>query len=193
MSSAEFKAKAYVKEGCPFSFKFLVFMAEAGLLDRIEIVRMKPQDPGFEAEKEKLSKRIGKALTFPTVEVEPGQYQTDSDKLIDRYAAEAGLTPDEQPVLSFYKQTIFPQLIELFQIKHPQTAKSAEARSPAANCQANPGACVGAVRLRVNRTSIVRRRFRELGTCLALHAPLRVTSLRKRHHIQIPPRRDFAR
>ena len=29
MSSAEFKAKAYVKEGCPFSFKFLVFMAEA--------------------------------------------------------------------------------------------------------------------------------------------------------------------
>jgi hypothetical protein len=74
MSSAEFKAKAYVKEGCPFSFKFLVFMAEAGLLDRIEIVRMKPQDPGFEAEKEKLSKRIGKALTFPTVEVEPGQY-----------------------------------------------------------------------------------------------------------------------
>ena len=125
MSSAEFKAKAYVKEGCPFSFKFLVFMAEAGLLDRIEIVRMKPQDPSFEAEKEKLSKRIGKALTFPTVEVEPGQYQTDSDKLIDRYAAEAGLTPDAQPVLSFYKQTIFPQLIELFQIKHPKTAKSA--------------------------------------------------------------------
>ena len=50
MSSTEFKAKAYVKEGCPFSFKFLVFMAEAGLLDHIEIVRMKPQDPGFEAD-----------------------------------------------------------------------------------------------------------------------------------------------
>ena len=41
MSSTE---KAYVKEGCPFSFKFLVFMAEAGLLDRIEIVRMEPHD-----------------------------------------------------------------------------------------------------------------------------------------------------
>lgn len=65
MSSDEFKAKAYVKEKCPFSFKFLVFMAEAGL------------------------------------------------------------KPDAMPVLSFYKQTIFPQLIELFQIKHPKTAKSA--------------------------------------------------------------------
>ena len=124
MSSNEFKAKAYVKEGCPFSFKFLVFMAEAGLLDRIEIVRMNPDDANFETEKEKLGKRLGKAVTFPIVEVEPGQYQTDSDRLIDRYAAEAGLTPDTQPVLSLYKQTIFPQLIELFQIKHPKTAKS---------------------------------------------------------------------
>jgi hypothetical protein len=125
MSSTEFKAKAYVREGCPFSFKFLVFMAEAGLLDRIEIVRMRPGDPGFDAEKEKLGKRLGKAVTFPVVEVEPGKYQTDSDQLIDRYAAEAGLEPDAQPVLSLYKQTIFPQLIELFQIKHPKTAKSA--------------------------------------------------------------------
>jgi hypothetical protein len=125
MSSKGFKAKAYVKHGCPFSFKFLVFMAEAGLLDRIEIVRMNPQDPGFEAEKEKLGEQLGKALTFPTVEVEPGQFQTDSDRLIERYAAEAGLKPDALPVLSFYKQTIFPQLIELFQIKHPKTAKSA--------------------------------------------------------------------
>jgi hypothetical protein len=124
MSSTKFKAKAYVKSGCPFSFKFLVFMAEAGLLDRIEIVRMNPQDAGFEAEKEKLGKRLGKGVTFPTVEVEPGKYQSDSDRLIERYAAEAGLKPDAQPVLSFYKQTIFPQLIELFQIKHPKTTPS---------------------------------------------------------------------
>jgi hypothetical protein len=125
MSSKEFKAKAYVKHGCPFSFKFLVFMAEAGLLDRIEIVRMKPDDPGYEAEKQKLDKHLGKSATFPVVEVEPGQYATDSDRLIERYAAEAGMKPDAMPVLSFYKQTIFPQLIELFQIKHPKTAKSA--------------------------------------------------------------------
>ena len=64
------------------------------------------------------------SIPLVNVEVEPGQYQTDSDRLIDRYAVEAGLTLDALPVLSFYKQTIFPQLIELFQIKHPKTAKS---------------------------------------------------------------------
>src|SRR5262245_44390126 len=107
MSSDQFKAKAYVKAGCPFSFKFLTFMSEAGLLDDIEIVRMNPSDAGFEAEKEKLGKHLGKAATFPVVEVEPGQYMTDSDRLIERYAEEARLQPDAMPVLSFYKETIF--------------------------------------------------------------------------------------
>jgi hypothetical protein len=123
MSSGEFKAKAYVREGCPFSFKLLVFISEAALLDRFEIVRLKPSDPGFEAQKDKLSKGLGKAATFPVVEVEPGKYATDSDRLIELYAAEVGLKPDAMPVLAFYKETIFPQLIELFQIKHPKTAK----------------------------------------------------------------------
>jgi hypothetical protein len=125
MSSGEFKAKAYVKEGCPFSFKFLVFLSESGLLHRIELVRLNPRDEGFEAEKERLSEHLGKAATFPVVEVAAGHYMADSDRLIERYAAEARLEPDAMPVLSFYKETIFPQLIELFQIKHPKTAKSA--------------------------------------------------------------------
>jgi hypothetical protein len=124
VSSNAFTAKAYVKEKCPFSFKFLVFMAEARLLDRIDIVRLNPQDPGFEATKQKLSEHLGKATTFPVVEVEPGQYMTDSDRLIERYAEQAALKVEAMPVLSFYKETIFPQLIELFQIKHPKTAPS---------------------------------------------------------------------
>jgi hypothetical protein len=115
------KAKAYVKDQCPFSFKFLVFMAEAGLLDRIEVVRMNAADPSFDATKKQLSEHLGKAATFPVVEVEPDLYMTDSDRLIDRYAAGAGLTPAAMPVLSFYKETILPQLIELFHIKHPKT------------------------------------------------------------------------
>jgi len=49
---------------------------------------------------------------------------TDSDRLIERYAGQAGLKPDAMPVLSLYRETIIPQLIELFQIKQPMTAQS---------------------------------------------------------------------
>ncbi len=51
---------------------------------------------------------LGKSATFPVVEVEPGHYATDSDRLIERYAAEAGMKPDAMPVLSFYKADDLP-------------------------------------------------------------------------------------
>ena len=112
-----FKPKAYVKDGCPFSFKYLVFMAESGLLDAIEIVRLRESDPDFEIAKQQLSQQLGKPLTFPTVELEPGRFLTDSDRIIEYFAEREGLRPGEMPVLSFYKETIFPHLGELFQIK----------------------------------------------------------------------------
>lgn len=125
MTPGNFTPKAYLMEGCPFSFKFLTFVSEAGLLERFEIVRLNPRGPNFEAEKDELGQKLGKAATFPVVEVESGQYMTDSDRLIDRYASAAGLNPASMPVLSFYKETIFPKLIELYQIKHPKTAQTA--------------------------------------------------------------------
>jgi hypothetical protein len=116
MSTDGFKAKAYIKEGCPFSFKFLTFMAEAGLLDEIEIVRMREGDAGYDATKAKLADQLGKA-SFPTVEIEPGRLMADSDRLIEHYAERAGVQPDEMPVLSLYKQGILPKLFELHKLK----------------------------------------------------------------------------
>ena len=91
------KAKAYVKVGCPFSFKFLTFMAEAMLLDEIEIVRMQEGAADYEPTKKKLAEALGKAPSFPTVEIEPNQYMTDSDRLIEHYATRDGLRPDDMP------------------------------------------------------------------------------------------------
>ena len=116
MSRDNFTAKAYLKEGCPFSFKFLAFMAEAKLLDEIEIVRVREGDADYETTKRTLAEHLGKA-SFPTVEIEPNKYLTDSDRLIEHYAKRAGLHPDEMPVLSLYKQGILPKLFELHKLK----------------------------------------------------------------------------
>ena len=116
MSREDFRPKAYIKEGCPFSFKFLAFMAEAKLLDEIEIVRVREGDADYEATRHQLAAHLGKA-SFPTVEIEPGKYLADSDRLIEHYAKRAGLRPDELPVLSLYKQGILPKLFELHKLK----------------------------------------------------------------------------
>jgi hypothetical protein len=113
MSQQPFKAKAYLKEGCPFSFKYLLFMIEAGLADQIELVRCSPTDPQFDAVKTKLAAALNRPATFPTVEIEPGRYKSDSDELIEHYAAKNRVAASSLPALSFYKETIFPQLLEL--------------------------------------------------------------------------------
>jgi len=123
MSSHAFKAKAYVKEGCPFSFKFLAFMAEAKLLDAIEIVRVREGDADYEATKRKLAEALDKPASFPTVEIEPNRYLADSDRLIEHYAKSEGIRLDDMPVLSLYKQGILPKLFELHKLKTSGAAK----------------------------------------------------------------------
>jgi hypothetical protein len=107
------KAKAYLRVGCPYSFKFLLFMAEARLLDQVDVIRCDPRGPDFDTIKAKLTAALGKSATFPTVEIEPGRYRSDSDQLIEHYAKKNNVAVSELPALAFYKDSIFPQVVEL--------------------------------------------------------------------------------
>ena len=91
MNQKAARAKAYLKEGCPYSFKYLLFMAEAGLLDRVEAIRCDPDSLDFEGTTDMLAAATGKAAMFPTVEIEPGRYLSDSDRLIEYYAQGANV------------------------------------------------------------------------------------------------------
>jgi len=113
MNHTPFKAKAYVKEGCPFSFKYWLFMVEAGLEDQVQVVRCDPEEEGFEAVKSRLAAGLGQAATFPTVEIEPGRFLSDSDRLIEWYAKKNNVDVSGLPALAFYRETIVPQVVEL--------------------------------------------------------------------------------
>jgi glutathione S-transferase len=116
MTSDTFKPTAYIKDGCPFSFKFLVFMAETGLLRDIDIVQLHEGQPALESTKRRLGEILGKPASFPTVEIERDRYLADSDRIIEHFAERHHLRADELPVLSFYKQTILPKLFKLHEL-----------------------------------------------------------------------------
>lgn len=113
MNAQSFTPKVYLKDGCPFSFKFWLFMVEARLGDRIEVIRCNPNDPRFEAVKEKLAKGLGKQASFPTAEIAPDRYLSDSDSLIEHFATEQGANANELPALAFYEESILPQVVKL--------------------------------------------------------------------------------
>jgi hypothetical protein len=117
MATHGFKPKAYLKDGCPFSFKLWLFLVEAGISERVEIIRCNPRDPQFETLKQKLANGLGTPATFPTVEIEPGRYQSDSDRLIEHFSRESGVRSSGLPALAFYQETIFPQVVELHERK----------------------------------------------------------------------------
>jgi hypothetical protein len=117
MSAQNLKAKAYLKDGCPFSFKYYLFMVEAGLVETIEVIRCAEDRADFEAVKAMLTKALGKPASFPTVEIEPGRYQSDSDALIQHFASKHGVKAESLPALAFYKETLFPQVVELHEMK----------------------------------------------------------------------------
>ena len=80
--NASFTPVVYLKEGCPYSEKLLDFLQESELSERVDIVRCAAGTPAMDAVREKLSSATGAAPKFPTAEVEPGQFRTESDDLI---------------------------------------------------------------------------------------------------------------
>jgi hypothetical protein len=78
----QFKPVAYIKEGCPYSMKLLNFIEEAHLQDRVDVVRCAAGSPVMDAVKRKLSEATGSSPKFPTVEIKPGEFKTESNELI---------------------------------------------------------------------------------------------------------------
>jgi hypothetical protein len=115
MNPEPFKPKAYIKDGCPFSFKFWLFMVEAGLAGQMQVIRCREDAPAFDELKRKLAAATGRDASFPTVEIAPGRYQSDSDALIEHFARNNGVDSNQLPALAFYRETIFPQVVELHQ------------------------------------------------------------------------------
>jgi hypothetical protein len=112
MSDSTFIPKAYLLVDCPFSFKFLLFMTESGLLDQVELVLLNKEDKDFKNQEKAFEKLSGKNALYPTIEIEPGIYQDESDTLI-QYFADKNNIDAEPPVLQIYKTGVLKRLMAL--------------------------------------------------------------------------------
>ena len=112
----EFVPTAWVRTNCPYSFKFRLFVVEAGLAKKFHFVPMTPGSKDFEEIKSQIEHRSGRKAQFPTVEVAPGTFMTDSDELIEYFAAQYGKSANELETLSFYRNGIFLCYVEMFSI-----------------------------------------------------------------------------
>src|SRR3546814_11518548 len=80
----------------------MIFRSEAGLLARFDVRKFTPGDANEQAVRDELAPHFEK-VSFPVVQVAPGQYMKDSDALISHYAAEASIDPSGMVLLNYYR------------------------------------------------------------------------------------------
>jgi glutaredoxin len=109
-----FKPRVYLKSSCPFCFKFLLFLTEAGILQQFEIISIAADNAEEMARYRRLlEEKAGQAI-FPTVEIAPDTYMDDSDELIDHYTKEYAIDMGGLPTYAFYMNGPFPRSLDLF-------------------------------------------------------------------------------
>jgi uncharacterized glyoxalase superfamily protein PhnB len=122
-----------VKAGCPFSFRLLVFLTEAGLRDTVEVRVAHPGTDEGEALAQTLRAATGQAPSYPTVLWADGTAQSDSQALVERFAAEAGVDTAGLPLLSYWNAVMLPAFSANFRGLKAAEARVAELERKAAD------------------------------------------------------------
>ncbi|KAA0116690.1 glutathione S-transferase domain-containing protein [Methylobacterium sp. P1-11] len=125
MTDATFKPTVYLKTGCPFCLKVRLFLLETGQLDQVVLREFVPGDDEVTAIRALLAPVVEK-VTFPTAELTPGRFTTESDAIVAYFAKLAGVDPDALPTYRSYLDGVHKGMQSLFR-ENLQLKKQAEA------------------------------------------------------------------
>jgi len=108
-----FTPVAYLKQGCPFSFKFLLSITEMGLLDKIQIEEVIDGEERMEQIRALLSEHLTKA-SFPSVQVEEGKFMNETNDLIQYFANKYEKDIESLTLVPFYERGLFKKIGNLY-------------------------------------------------------------------------------
>ncbi|MER2196678.1 glutathione S-transferase N-terminal domain-containing protein [Methylobacterium brachiatum] len=99
--------------GCPFCLKARLFLLEAGQLDRVVLREFVPGTQEETEIRNLLGPKVEK-VTFPTAELTPGKFTTESDAIVAHFAERAGVEPEAMPTYQSYLTGVFKNLGALY-------------------------------------------------------------------------------
>ncbi|PYE41245.1 glutathione S-transferase-like protein [Rhizobium sp. PP-F2F-G20b] len=122
MTGAPFKPIVYLKENCPFCLKVRLFLLEAGLACDVETRDFVSDSEHEETIRAELQPHLDK-VSFPSAQLEPGRYVTESDDIVAFLAAKVGRDPASMTVYRNYVDGVFAMAMKLW--KENQELKKA--------------------------------------------------------------------
>ena len=104
------KSKLFVKGGCPFSYKFIIFLNEINKLDDFEISVAHADASSYEEITMYIFDKSGQKASFPTVETDEGIFLVGSDELILHYSEIYNKSRDDIKMLSYWENNMMPRM-----------------------------------------------------------------------------------
>ena len=107
------KNKLFVKGGCPFSYKFIIFLNEVGHLEDFEIDVAHADEESYEQITMYIYEKSGKKASFPTVETDNGIFIAGSDELIEHYSEIYKKSRDDIEMLKYWENNMMPRMRDI--------------------------------------------------------------------------------
>ena len=104
------KSKLFVKGGCPFSYKFIIFLNEINKLEDFEISVAHADEPSYEEITMYILDKSGQKASFPTVETDEGIFLAGSDELISHYSEIYNKRRDDIKMLNYWEKNMMPRM-----------------------------------------------------------------------------------
>jgi len=104
------KNKLFVKAGCPFSYKFIVYLNEINKLGDFELHVAHADEESFEEITMYILEKSGQKASFPTVESSDGIFLTGSDELIEHFSSVYNITRDNIEMLKYWENNMMPRM-----------------------------------------------------------------------------------
>jgi hypothetical protein len=104
------KNKLFVKAGCPFSYKFIVYLNEINKLGDFELHVAHADEESYEEITMYILEKSGQKASFPTVESSDGIFLTGSDELIEHFSSFYNITRDNIEMLKYWENNMMPRM-----------------------------------------------------------------------------------
>jgi len=113
LSDTAFRPVLYLNHRCPFCLKLVMYLSNAGLLDRFDMDVFEPGSEDEQRIRGTLSAHFEK-VSFPAAQVAPGEYMKETDDLIARFEKDAPVKASELPLMDYYTTGVLQQIKDLF-------------------------------------------------------------------------------
>ena len=116
----------YAKAGCPFTFRFVLFVNDVDSLSNYTLRVAQGGEPSYDAICSELEAATGAKASFPSMRLATGEVLVGSERIMEYVAQKNGCAPTSTPIVDYFNEHMAPASRSLFAKLRAARARLAE-------------------------------------------------------------------